>query len=398
MYLNVTSVLGQNSTDDDKYRRSSLFMVLIESETFPNKESVMKSWNNYPFPDKYNDHSVEVQTMNPSNYETTSSESIEMTDRINKFIKETDLSRKIVAKWFNVTDDGKMDMKLVQDRGFYNASEMDAAIASGQQRGLASLGDAGEELISKTFVTFSKLNFVPNEPAALVIKEAAILKANKIKVPTAKTSSIKAAELAYEKAKEGYSVWTNTWLYQLDWNDSIANVFWEMWNNKEDFNNTEIFKLKYIGKESSQSLVTFSLKKGEGQRTEEQIIDIATVRNIDNVLSKLQKEYDVFKPVTPVISSSPITAMIGLKEGLQMGDRFEVLEMIWDDKTGKTVWKRVNECSVSKKLPILDNRYNAGGKPEVVLDEKGNPIPQVDATTFKGSKKIQPGMLLKQIK
>jgi hypothetical protein len=430
--ISASSLFGQETADQVKYRRSSLHMILIESETFPNKGLVMNSWSNYPFPDKYNSHSVDIKSMNPANYKITDAdrkanektkskmgalaakgsssaassasgatggavdnEAKEMPIKLEKFITETDLARKMVANWFNVSPDGKMDTKLVQERGFYNASEMDAALASGQAKGLASLGDAGEELISKTFVTFSKLNFVPNEHSAKLIRDAAIANAQSIKIPAAKEAAVEAAKLAYEKGKEGYSVWTNTWLYQLEWNDTIANSFWALWNKKEAFNNTDIFKLKYVGKESSQSLVTLSLKKGAGNRTEEQIIDLATVRNIDNVFANLQKEYDVFKPITPITSSVPITAKIGLKEGLQSGDKFDVLEMTWDEKAGKTVWSKVGTCSLAKNTPIWDNRYTAGTNQAQQKDEDGTPI---NATTFKGSKKIKVGMLLKQVK
>lgn len=394
--LSVSQLFSQKKTENVDYRRSSLNMVLIESAEFDNKDKVMKSWNNYVIPDKYNDHSVEVGSMDPTKYDVSAAEKKEdeMPLRIDEYIIETDLARKLVAKWFNVTANG-MDMKLVQERGFYNATEMDAALASGQARGLASLGDAGKELISKTFVTFSKLNFVPNEIAAKVILNAAIIAANKIPIPGASQSARVAADLAYDKAKEGYSVWTNTWLYQLDWNDSIASEFWNVWNKKEAFDNADFFKLKYIGKKSSSSLVTFSLKKGEGQRTEEQIIDLATVRNIDNVFGKLQKEYDAFKPAIPVLSTGPIMAQIGLKEGIEAGDKFEVLEMNWDSKTGTTAWKKIGVCSVDKKLPIWDNRYAPGMDKVEQKDEDGK---VVNATTFSGSKKIQVGMLLKQLK
>ena len=39
-------------------------MVLIESENFPNKDAVMSSWGNYPFPDKYNKHNVDTKSVN----------------------------------------------------------------------------------------------------------------------------------------------------------------------------------------------------------------------------------------------------------------------------------------------------------------------------------------------
>jgi hypothetical protein len=422
-------------TDEVKYRRSSLSMVLLESENFPNKDAVMKSWNSYPFPDKYNEHSIETKSFSIDAIKLTDKDLLEagylqdtlnnvlkitkagalspiryLNDdktlavalptekqeyqiKIDKLIKEKDLAKQLVSTWFHRSPDGKFDMSIVQKRGFYNASEMEAAIASQQARGLASLGDAGEELIGKTFVTFTKLNFYPNEPYARAIRDEAKKQAlqqlaGKPQIIIDKT--MKGIDAAYEKGKEGYSLFSKTWLYKLNWNDSISNVFYsELWNNPEAFNKTDLFNLEFVGVQYNQSLVTF--KVGE-TRTEAQIIDLALVRNIDNVFAKLQKKNEVFRPFFPVVSTGPIMAKVGLKEGIDSKDKFEVLEMRWDAKEGKTYWKTVDNCSVDKKFPIWDNRYNAGEEHEVQKDENGNPI---TGTTFKGSKKIQVGMLLK---
>jgi len=81
-----------------------------------------------------------------------------------------------------------------------------------------------------------------------------------------------------------------------------------------------------------------------------------------------------------------------MKEGLEGGEQFDVLEMVLNQKTGRTEYKVVGSATVDKKI-VWDNRYNAGDKSEVVLDKNGAPI---TATLFKGGKNIQPGMLLKQ--
>jgi len=431
----ATSLFAQ--TDEAKYRRSSLSMVLIESESFPNKDAVMKSWNNYPFPDKYNAHDMETKSfsidaikltdkdlfeagylqdtlnnvlkitkaasLSPIRYLNDDktlafalpTEKQEYQIKIDKVIREKGLAKQLVSTWFNRSSDGKFDMKIIQERGFYNATEMEASIASGQARGLSSLGDAGEELIKNTFITFTKLNFFENEPAAALLRDAAktqIAKDMAGKPQVLIDKAIQAADLAYEKGKEGYSLFSKTWLYSLAWNDSISNIFYsELWGNSEAFEKTDIFNLEFVGVQYNQSLVTFKI--GE-TRSQEQIIDLALVRNVDNAFSKLQKQNDVFKPAIPVSSSDPIMAQIGLKEGIAAGDKFEVLEMMWDEKAGKTTWTTVGKCAVNKKTPIWDNRYNAGEDTEPQKDEEGNLI---GSTAFKGSKKIQVGMLLKQL-
>ena len=83
-----------------------------------------------------------------------------------------------------------------------------------------------------------------------------------------------------------------------------------------------------------------------------------------------------------------------MKEGLEGGEKFDVLEMTLNSQ-GLTEYKKVGSVSVDKEA-IWDNRYNAGGKPEVeTLDSEGKPI---TATRFKGGKKVESGMLLKQAK
>jgi hypothetical protein len=390
--IGMTQGFAQASMDDFKYRRSSLSMILIDSGNFPNKESVMKSWNNYPFPDKYNEHNID--------FKKVSTDSIVLSDRelklrIDKVIEESKLANQLVATWFNRSDEGKFDMGLIQERGFYNASELEASIAQGQTRGLASLGDAGEELIRNTFVTFTRLEFIENEPVAAAIRDAAkdkIAKSMDGKHQIMIDKLNKAADATYEKTKEGYSLWSKTWLYRLNWNDSISTIFYnDLWSNPSAFDASNLFSLEFVGVQNNQSLVTFKL--GE-TRTQEQIIDLALVRNIDNAFAKLQKQNDVFKPKIPVLSVKPIRAQIGMKESLKGGEKFDVLEMTLNPKTGLTEYRKVGSVTASKK-EIWDNRYNASEKSEQSSNDDGNLI---TATTFKGGKSTQPGMLLKQVK
>lgn len=436
--LGTIQTFAQESSKDFKYRRSSLSMILIESESFPNKDAVMSSWNNYPFPDKYNKHDIDLKSFNINsivlseqdllkagflkdtlknplqiakatvslkpvkylNAEQTiavvmPTEKQEYQLKIDKVMNDNKLANKLVAKWFNRNADGKFDMSLIQERGFYNASELEASIAQGQTKGLASLGDAGEELIRNTFVTFTKLEFIENEPAAAIVRDAAkaaIAKSMAGKPQMLIDMALKAADATYEKTKEGYSLWSKTWLYRLNWNDSIASIFYnDLWSNPSAFDNSDLFSLEFVGVQYNQSLVTFKI--GE-TRTQEQLINLALVRNVDNAFAELQKDNDVFKPKVPVLTVNPITAQIGMKEGLKGGERFDVLEMTLNPKTGLTEYKKVGSATADKKI-IWDNRYIAGEKVEQMLDKDGNPI---TATPFKGGKSIQPGMLLKQVK
>jgi len=142
-------------------------------------------------------------------------------------------------------------------------------------------------------------------------------------------------------------------------------------------------------------LVTF--KTGES-RTEEQIIDLALVRNIDNAFAELQKDNDVFKTKSPIYSIAPITAKIGMKEGLEGGETFEVLELTYNAKTGLTSYKSLGKIKADANL-VWDNRYNADDKTAQYLDKNGVPLASgLEGTKFSDSEKVQIGMLIKQIR
>jgi hypothetical protein len=419
LFCCVFLYLNPVSAQDLAYKRSSLHLVLIGSKMFPQQEVVLKSWDNYPFPDKYNHHPVASKVMNPYAYEVTpeeraafkgKSESLvqtllrdyveessagligreteDMPIRINKYIQETKLAHQLVAKWFNRDEKGKFNMQLIQERGFYNASDLDAKVAAGQVRGLAALGDAGEELINYTFVVFSQLKFVENEPLARDFFEKAQAEAYKLAIPLLQEKALKAAQTTYDRTKEGYSVWTKSWLYKLRWNEEIANRFYtELWDNPQAFEQSDIFQMDYIGRDEATTLVTFSLQE---KRSEEKVIDIATVRNVDKVFAKLQREHDLFKPKVPVSTSEPITAKIGMKEGLEGGEAFEVLERYQDPVTGFQKYKVVGRV-VADKEKVWDNRYNAGEPPAAGT-------PDQTGTLFIGPKRVQAGMLLRLVR
>lgn len=65
-----TSVFAQTQDKplDVKFRRSSLHTMVVESEKFPKKDIVLKAFNTAPFPDKYNDHTIDQKSFNPARF------------------------------------------------------------------------------------------------------------------------------------------------------------------------------------------------------------------------------------------------------------------------------------------------------------------------------------------
>ncbi|MBI2257488.1 MAG: hypothetical protein HYU67_01145 [Flavobacteriia bacterium] len=420
----IFCVLFSNSliliSQETKYRRSSLHTMLIEVDNFPNKEEVLKSFSNAPFPDKYNNHDIGIKSFDHTKYKLSEKEKVgiyqltlrslmltnnidslncELPIKISKFLKEEKIANKMIAKWFNRKPDGSFDDLLISERGLFDASFIEMKKALSSSDGIALLKTAGFELIDNTFLIVSKFNFISNEHMAAQVRDVALKELDSVKNKDLKEILVKTVEETYRQTKDGYSVWVNSFLYKLKWNDTISNLFYtKYWmdnsnidiNKKIAFDTTNQFSMEYIGEEKASSIVLFSQID---TRPKEKIIEVATVRAIDNVFAKLQKKYDVFKPRSPLLTGDPPTAKIGLKEGLERGDKFEVLEQRMDRKTGIIEYVRVDKITVDHNL-IWDNRYGVGDEP-VKTNEN---VPAIDRTTFKKGKNLSSGLLIKQIR
>jgi len=381
------------------YQRSSLHIINIENLNFDNAAKVQASYNKYPFPDKYDDHRISSNSVNLSAYKLTQEEkdalgikdselgnalsgalssatagilenNSQVKYELDKYIKDKKIARELVRKWYSIKDDGALDYSVFNERIKLSMSEEDKQRVQQAAIAQTEIDKMSDKLINNTFVVFTKLNFVSNAIPAEAIRQVAYAQADKLS-GMMQTMARKAADKIYEKASEGYSVWTTAWLYKLEWNEQIYTDLRKIMTSKDklDINafNAMNFNLEFIGQEKATSLVTFSLKKGEGDRTEDEIIELSTVRNVDKVFTKLQREYEVFKPLYQLTGVDPFTAKLGMKEGLEGGEKFEILEI----RGGE--YNKIGTIEVDKSK-VWDNRYGA-------------PKQEIEQTYFKGKNK-----------
>lgn len=430
---------SQNQPDAVKFRRSSLTMVLLENDDLgKNKEMVTKSYYANPFPDKYNNHVLSDKVFNPAKmkldkfdylksgfYKDTlktmkdfllakkkifntiryvaadSSRAVlepskeELTNiYIDKYIRDKNLAKQMVSTWFNRKSDGSMDWEYLKEKALYSAREDEKSDQSKQALTDKLIKDI--DIIGNTFIVFNRLNFFANEPVARIVRDLAKAEAVKnITIPMALEKANKGIDAVYEKTKEGYTVICNTYLYQLDWNEEVAKktqqyFFSDNVDKLKTWDTTNLYNLKFVGKTNSSSIVTFKI--GE-KRTEAQIIDLQVKRTIDNSMAKLQKEYMVFRTVTPISTINPITAQIGTKEGVEAGQTFEILKSE-EGADGIPHWNSIGKVKVSKKIPVWDN--SNGAEPQ--LDDKGVIIEVPKCTTFEGGKNANELMFLRLLK
>ena len=325
---NYGSMISQNEDGTYFYMRSSLEMVYIESDYFPNKELVDRCWNNYMdpnknFPNQYNKHGVDIGTVNIGSTKDVSEKEIQ--NRITSYLSKNKVANKLVMKWFNYNPSGtinydidypenpdaKINMQTVFDRGYYtvNAGDENIDMTALKRDRDVRIKELSTKLLPFTFMTFTKFEFYENEPIARGIRDAAIVAA-KVNYNAAvknganpKTSEIVykiavvAANAAYQATKDGYTLKSNTWLYKLVWDAETERYFNdEVIRNPRLLETSNKFRMEYVDCQDNKSTVIIS-----ATRSFEQIINLTMVRNLNKVFIVLQNRNEVFRVWTPIL-------------------------------------------------------------------------------------------------
>lgn len=406
-----------------KYHRSSLYSVLIKHSTFPYGETIDSTFMSIPTPDKFNNHDAGPKSFESSatkmkkkgkNKSNTNARDIE------QFIMKNDVPRQMVAKWFNRDpQNGTFDLDLMIERGLYDAQQVDIEAAKASSRNLLSLGDAGEELIGKTFLLVNDITFVDrgerSRKAATGIKAlSAILGAV---LGSSSIGDLGDTVGGTVNEIDGFCVNITSYLYRLNWTPEVAETFWsEYWIDRENideakrlaFDNSGLFSLTYIG-ETTTSAANIASKSLSSKPKEAQMLKVCT-RAIDKSIVKLQRAYDEFKVNVPIgninLDDKTVEVPIGLKEGINEKSQFDVLMKV-QNEDGTYSYDRVGRLQPVEGK-IWDNRFGAledalaiaEGAKKVDDDDEGEGDVSLTATTFKilsGANRIVPGCLVREV-
>lgn len=347
--IGMNSVVGQQNVTDRDYSRISLTVIYIDD---PNPDpnyngSISQSVRSYMeqtvlVGPKYNDHTISTRFVgididNFTSENRTMIGNSKESGQILDFINHSDISRKIVSKWFDRKPDGTLSMDLIGQRGLYNANDNDYITAAATQRQFAGLKDQGEKLLKFSYLLF--VNF------------------SDIKYTEGKTAGSGA-----------YSGFGRAYLYKLEWNDSISANFYEnLWISEGDNESVKSTKkqkfdsavfpvvhVRNVNASAIQSTISVS-----GNQTSDADKRKALFTNLyNNLMFELDSRVPEFQVRQNLISSHPIGATVGTKEGLYVDQRFFVYENI--QKKNKELDKRRRAVLRAKK--VVDNEKITEGR------------------------------------
>ncbi len=423
------------------YRRNALAEAMIYHSEDTFGRNIQEAFEAIPISDKYDDHSIGIRIID-NDYipnvrkkshglvkaqfgKSLNKEDVRLNgEMLERILNNADCAKWMVARWFGwdrayieslqadtqmpedikdslLLDAMTMNMRLIQQRGQYNASDLDVMLAGHTARGIAALSDAGEELIGNTFMLINDITYVTTEERAAVAKLTMNIIGGVLDAFTGGQGGRDMAKTGGQIADSftGFTVRTHSYLYQLDWNDSIAAIFYDRYYtatpNREKalafLEDSTSFRVKYVAHEYEYD----GKAELKGKYDRRELVKTICARSIDKNIAALQLAYEDFKVKTPVYEIVTndkgkvlgYSAKIGLKEGITEQSKFQVIERVIDPVTQTSTYKHIADLKPVKGQ-IWDNRYNA-----VIEDAKDA---NLNATLFKktGGGEILPGMLI----
>lgn len=390
---------AENSVIED-YNRSSLFTFSILNPGYGMTNEIYRTLLKIETPDRFNDHNLSLRVLSTEGDPTEE----ELQGQITAFLERNKVGQRLVSKWFNRDrNDGSFDMELIKERGNYNATVEDVNAALQTVRGRAMLEDAGEQLIGNTFVIVNHISYFDKKKVGDAIESVfTVLKlAAQVAGAASGSGSMGTITMSGEGISSlvaGFRVKVKSYLYKLEWNDSIAGIFYsqcyfdkgnsDMAKRRAYAKNAGIFRLSYVGDYEATSSKTVL----RGLKRDEEVFLKVLTRALDENIVQLRKKFEIFKITAPVFETAAndeVHIHIGLKEGVSPESRYEVLERI-EDGEGRISYKRRGTLKpvVGK---IWDNRCMAV---EEEADGAG-----LGYTTFEVASggDFYPGMLVREL-
>lgn len=295
-------------------------------------------------PDKYYDNSISTKILKYSGKRDTLLgvvQPLAEPDMV-KLLNDNKVGQQILSVWFNRQSDGSFNVEKLKERGLFNANDNEFMVASASKRGESSLMDMGMGLVDQSYVVaFDFFNILTMDQVYA-----------QNEVP------------AEKRIMNGFNSSVNYYLYKLDFNDSVAAVFFQnYWTTPADpdrqakvaaFENAR-FPFKQL---TSQQKMLTSTQFNPGQtlapkvqKTSAELMDVLCKQAIESSFVEAEKRVQDFRVKAMVSGVNPISAKIGKKEGLRFDSRYFVYENR-ERRNGDILSKRV---AVVKSMFISDN-------------------------------------------
>jgi len=342
------------------YYRSSLTYI-VENYSGRYRTEVIEAFPEVQIPEKLDDNRIDRPII-PQVDASETNYNQQVVDRL----QQEEIPNKIIAKWFNRKPDGSFDMDLVLQRGQYNANDDAVLSALSMQRGLSAIDNTAMELVGNSFILVIDIKDI------LTMDDEYDL-TNKRRRAYAK--KYKAEYNPVKRIFNGYKAHVEYRLYQINFNDSIAAIFYRnLWVDADDPEDVKSQRRKAFEEfnfpliyqyQTFRTITGTQLNPGIplapfNQASKRKLMIRMFENGVDAFIADVEKVIPKFKVRANLIDSDPIKAKIGLKEGLHVDQRF----FVYEDKMNKSGHIKSKRKGVVRVKHVSDNRQNSTGNTE----------------------------------
>lgn len=370
----VSAQTGLSTSDATEYNRNSLTIMMVEGGKYGTE--LKEAISHVVVPEKFDDNMLDQRLLLPS----------DNSDNLRQQLEIMRAANRILAKWFSRSDDGKFNMSVIHERGLYNATDADVVAASASKRGLSKLQDAGEKLISHSYVMVMAFGKIKTMDEIYDEQDAARRKAAKASgkefVPVSRTKNGYKGEVAgflfrlsdVPQAMDNF--YSNMWIFDDDSPATIAA--------KRQMFDTTTFKMSFVTSVVSNCEATQS-NLGT-QMTKAQLFDVLMNNSVRGLVYGFENKVDEWKVRTALYSTFPLRAKIGTKENLAVEDRYFVYEF----RMNKNNEVYADRRGVVRAKKVVNNSHVAEGSGSDDLKNTTSKFYQI------AGHKLEPGMFLEQ--
>jgi len=309
--------------------------------------------------ERFNDHSLGPRVI------TSSAKGKNVVSQLQLFAQKNEVAKKMVAKWFHRDrKTGSCDVDLLLERGLYNARVDALEIAQQTVRGKAILEDAGEKLIKNTYLVVCDYTYKTQYNLAqknTTQKDDRLENARLIDASNQQEVDWYNDQLyAMDSKLSRFTLICHSYLFRLDWNEEVANLFYN--NHYTPKSNIDPKKVAAFNDDHSSYRLTFVAEaensystRNSDKLSNQQLIKKACIRLLDNNLATLQHLYADFRIKSPVVTTQPLKAYIGMKEDVNPDALYEVLLPEYKEN-GTYTYQQIGIVQPIEG-EIWDNRY-----------------------------------------
>lgn len=340
-----------------KYERSGMTVILTDYADQYSRD-MNRHFATYRPASRYDHNVVDMKTIRINHgrdhYVEGSRDytTVDYSFSIQDYLNQENLGLDIIATLFNRQPDGTMDIRLMEERGLYNANDEDFFQSAATKRGVDRLKDFGETLIAYSYVT--------------------VLDYQNIRYEHSTKDGDEKGEYYWKGSVQGY-------LYQIDWTPELLEQVYNCWIDEEDSEavraekNRQFQNIRVRLKNLMASTVNLCIdtdissdqrakKKVDATLYKKRAFEELVAEGASKAFDKFEERYSRFQLKVGVYETHPVRAKLGTKEGVERDVTFYVYENI-QNEDGTIQQKRIGVIAASDEIANNEGKY--GGNTEL---------------------------------